>query len=120
MIREGNAVRKKDGLCDFVSCLNEKCFAFQSGIGQLDKNMSFLVRRIVVAVYDAKCVVELDTVMEPMAASGKHSHPPAFFDFNAQAGRDADGFPAIQGKINGPSNIVTPAEPFVARTGSWI
>ena len=79
-----DSIFHEDSLHETGSCRNPDSLILPGIIGQLRKDMTFIIRKEIVTVNDSHCVIQLQTELESQSASRIAFQNPSFFHLHPQ------------------------------------
>ena len=102
----GDAEGKEDPLDKLVPGANGEDSVVQAGVGQLHKDMAFVVGVIIIPVDGKGGVVQLEAVLGAEPAFGDSQQEPTRLHTNPNSRRDLDALSRLEGEVEGGKEII--------------
>ena len=107
IVIHSDSIFHEDSLHETGPCRNLDGFILSGIVGQLCKNMTFIIRKEIITINDSHCIIQLQAEFESQSASRITFQDPAFFHFHVDTCRDLYDFTGLHSHIHRCVKIVS-------------
>ena len=101
-----DTVWDENSLHKAIASIDADIFSFIGIVGDLGKDMTFIIRAVIVFIDHADGVVKLHPVLEPKTTTRNTRQPPSRLNLYPDASRNFDSITWVQSKREGGSEVI--------------